>query len=394
MAPCLKEMSMQLRADWNYPTSVRFGAGRIAELADAAKAAGMARPLLVTDPNLARLPMVADALASLNAAGLGARMFCDIRPNPVAANIAAGIEAFRAGGHDGVVAFGGGSALDAGKLVAFMTAQTRPLWDFEDIGDWWTRAEVAGIAPVVAVPTTAGTGSEVGRAAVVTDEASRAKKIIFHPRMMPKVAICDPALTVGMPPIITAGTGMDALAHCLEAYCGSFYHPLADGIAAEGVRLVKENLARAVRNGSDLEARAHMMAAAAMGATAFQKGLGAIHALSHPVGALYDTHHGLTNGVFMPYVLAFNRREIEPRIKRLSAYIGLKPTFRAFLDWVLALRAEIGVPHTLAGLNVGDEHIDRIVAMAPQDPTAGGNPREFSKRAARTLFKRALEGRI
>jgi alcohol dehydrogenase class IV len=387
-------MSMQLRADWNYPTAVRFGAGRIAELADAAKAAGMARPLLVTDPNLARLPMVADARASLEAAGLGARMFCDIRPNPVAANIAAGIEAFRTGGHDGVVAFGGGSALDAGKLVAFMTAQTRPLWDFEDIGDWWTRATADGIAPVVAVPTTAGTGSEVGRAAVVTDEASHAKKIIFHPRMMPKVAICDPALTVGMPPVITAGTGMDALAHCLEAYCGAFYHPLADGIAAEGVRLVKENLARAVKNGHDLEARAHMMAAAAMGATAFQKGLGAIHALSHPVGALYDTHHGLTNGVFMPYVLAFNRREIEPRIKRLSAYIGLKPTFRVFLDWVLALRAEIGVPHTLAGLNVGDEHIDRIVGMAPEDPTAGGNPREFSKRAARALFKRALEGRI
>jgi alcohol dehydrogenase len=394
MAPCLKEMSMQLRADWNYPTAVRFGAGRIAELADAAKAAGMARPLLVTDPNLARLPMAADALGSLEAAGLGARMFCDIRPNPVAANIAAGIEAFRAGGHDGVVAFGGGSALDAGKLVGFMTAQTRPLWDFEDVGDWWTRATADGIAPVVAVPTTAGTGSEVGRAAVVTDEASHAKKIIFHPRMMPKIAICDPALTVGMPPVITAGTGMDALAHCLEAYCGAFYHPLADGIAAEGVRLVKENLARAVKNGHDLEARAHMMAAAAMGATAFQKGLGAIHALSHPVGALYDTHHGLTNGVFMPYVLAFNRREIEPRIKRLSAYIGLKPTFRAFLDWVLALRADIGVPHTLAGLNVGDEHIERIVAMAPQDPTAGGNPREFNKRAARTLFKRALEGRI
>jgi alcohol dehydrogenase len=385
---------MQLRADWNYPTSVRFGAGRIAELAEAAKAAGMARPLLVTDPNLARLPMVADALAALVAGGLAARMFCDIRPNPVAANIAAGIEAFRAGEHDGVVAFGGGSALDAGKLIAFMTAQGRPLWDFEDIGDRWTRANADGIAPVVAVPTTAGTGSEVGRAAVVTDEATHTKKIIFHPRMMPRIAICDPALTVGMPPVITAGTGMDALAHCLEAYCGSFYHPLADGIAAEGVRLVKENLARAVKNGSDLEARAPMMAAAAMGATAFQKGLGAIHALSHPVGALYDTHHGLTNGVFMPYVLAFNRPAIEPRIKRLSAYIGLRPTFRAFLDWVLALRAEIGVPHTLAGLNVGDEHIDRIVAMAPHDPTAGGNPRPFDKRAARTLFRRALEGRV
>ena len=385
---------MQLRADWNYPTSVRFGAGRIAELPEAVKALGIARPLLVTDPNLARLPMVADALASLHAAGTPAVLFSDIRPNPVEANIAAGVAAFRRDRHDGVVAFGGGSALDAGKLIAFMTAQTRPVWDFEDVGDWWTRANADGIAPVVAVPTTAGTGSEVGRAAVVTNEATHTKKIIFHPRMMPRIAICDPALTVGMPPLITAGTGMDALAHCLEAYCGSFYHPLADGIAAEGVRLVKENLARAVKDGSDLEARAHMMTAAAMGATAFQKGLGAIHALSHPVGALYDTHHGLTNGVFMPYVLVFNRREIEPRIKRLAAYVGLRPTFRAFLDWVLALRAEVGVPRMLAGLTVGDEHIERIVVMAVEDPTAGGHPRLFDKRAARTVFKRALEGRV
>jgi alcohol dehydrogenase class IV len=380
---------MQLRADWNYPTSVRFGAGRIAELPDAVTAAGIARPLFVTDPNLARLPMVVDALASLRAAGLSATLFDDIRSNPVESNIAAGVAAFRAGGHDGVVAFGGGSALDAGKLIAFMTAQTRPVWDFEDVGDRWTRATTDGIAPVVAVPTTAGTGSEVGRAAVVTNEATHTKKIIFHPRMMPKVAICDPALTVGMPPLITAGTGMDALAHCLEAYCGSVYHPLADGIAVEGIRLVKENLARAVKDGSDLDARAHMMAAAAMGATAFQKGLGAIHALSHPVGALYDTHHGLTNGVFMPYVLAFNRQAIEAPIKRLAAYIGPRPTFRAFLDWVLELRADIGVPHTLAGLNVGDEHIDRIVGMAVQDPTAAGNPRRFDRRAARTIFKRA-----
>jgi alcohol dehydrogenase class IV len=385
---------MQLRADWNYPTAVRFGAGRIAELADAARTAGILRPLFVTDPNLARLPMVADALASLHAAGLAATLFSDVRPNPVDSNIAAGVAAFRAGGHDGVVAFGGGSALDAGKLVAFMTAQSRPLWDFEDVGDWWTRANAHGIAPVVAVPTTAGTGSEVGRAAVVTDAATHTKKIIFHPRMMPTIAICDPALTVGMPPLVTAGTGMDALAHCLEAYCGSFYHPLADGIAVEGIRLVKENLVRAVKDGGDLEARAHMMAAAAMGATAFQKGLGAIHALSHPVGALYDTHHGLTNGVFMPYVLAFNRPAIEASIKRLAAYIGLRPTFRAFLDWVLELRAAVGVPHTLAGLNVDDEHIDRIVAMAVEDPTAGGNPRPFDKRAARTMFKRAMEGRV
>src|ERR1043166_4298157 len=395
-APCRASdgVAMQLRADWNYPTSVRFGPGRIAELPDAVRSAGISKPLFVTDPNRARLPMLEGALASLNAAGRATELFSDIRPNPVEANILAGVAAFRTGGHDGVVAFGGGSALDAGKLIAFMTAQVRPVWDFEDVGDGWTRANADAIAPVVAVPTTAGTGSEVGRAAVVTNEATHTKKIIFHPRMMPKVAICDPALTVGMPPLITAGTGMDALAHCLEAYCGSSFHPLADGIGAEGVRLVKENLARAVKDGADLEARSHMMAAAAMGATAFQKGLGAIHALSHPVGALYDTHHGLTNAVFMPYVLLFNRREIEPRIKRLAAYLGLRPTFRAFLDWVLALRADVGVPRTLAGLKVGDEHIDRIVAMAVEDPTAGGNPRLSAKRAARTIFKRALEGRL
>lgn len=382
---------MTLRANWNYPTSVRFGAGRIAELPEAVRAAGMARPLFVTDPNLAALPMTRDALARLEAAGIETTLFSDIRPNPVESNVREGVAAFA--GHDGVVAFGGGSALDAGKLIAFMAGQTRPIWDFEDVGDNWTRADGA-IAPVVAVPTTAGTGSEVGRAAVVTDEATHTKKIIFHPAMMPKVALCDPELTVGMPPLITAGTGMDALAHCLEAYCGTAYHPLADGIAVEGIRLVKENLARAVKDGRDLEARAHMMAAAAMGATAFQKALGAIHALSHPVGALYDTHHGLTNAVFMPYVLVFNRRAIEDKIKRLAAYIGLRPSFRAFLDWVLALRAETGVPHTLAGLNVGDEKIDLIVAMAPNDPTAGGNPVPLDKRAARTIFRRALEGRV
>ena len=384
---------MNLRANWNYPTSVRLGAGRIAELADAARAAGIARPLFVTDPNLAALPMTRNALASLAAGGVPARLFSGIKPNPVEASIAAGVAAYREGAHDGVVAFGGGSALDAGKLVAFMAGQSRPIWDFEDIGDNWKRAD-GTIAPVVAVPTTAGTGSEVGRAGVVTDEATHTKKIIFHPLMMPKVAICDPELTVGMPPLITAGTGMDAFAHCLEAYCGTGYHPLADGIAVEGIRLVKENLARAVADGRDLEARANMMAAAAMGATAFQKALGAIHALSHPVGALYDTHHGLTNAVFMPYVLVFNRKAIEEKIKRLSAYIGLRPSFRVFLDWVLELRAATGVPHTLAGLNVGDDKIDLIVAMAPNDPTAGGNPVTLDKRAARTIFRRALEGRV
>jgi alcohol dehydrogenase class IV len=381
---------MDLRANWNYPTSVRFGAGRITELADAVQVAGMRNPLFVTDPVLAKLSMTQQAAASLGKPTI----FSDIKSNPVEANVTAGVEALKRGGHDGVVAFGGGSALDVGKLIAFMAGQTRPLWDFEDIGDRWTRANADSIEPVVAVPTTAGTGSEVGRAGVITDERSHTKRVIFHPKMMPKVAICDPELTVGMPAIITAGTGMDAFSHCLEAYCGPFYHPLADGIAVEGVRLVKENLKAAVQDGKNLQARAHMMSAAAMGATSFQKALGAIHALSHPVGSLYDTHHGLTNGVFMPYVLVFNRKAIEDRIVRLAAYIGLKPRFRAFLDFVLELRAETGVPHTLAGLGVGDEKVDTIVEMAPNDPTAGGNPVPLDKRAARTILNRALQGRL
>lgn len=385
---------MELRGNWNYPTTVRFGAGRISELAEAARAHGITRPLFVTDAMLAKLPITSAALEVLAQGGIPARLFSDVKPNPVESNLAAGLAAFKAGAHDGVIAFGGGSALDLGKLIAFMSGQTRPVWDFEDVDDWWTRADANGIAPVIAVPTTAGTGSEVGRAAVVTHEKTHTKKIIFHPQMMPRITICDPELTVGMPPVITAGTGMDALAHCLEAYCGPFYHPLADGIAVEGIRLVRENLAAAVKDGANLQARAHMMSAAAMGATAFQKALGGMHALSHPVGALYDTHHGLTNAVFMPYVLVFNRKAIEDKIKRLSAYIGLRPSFRSFLDWVLELREAIGVPHTLAGLKVDDSKIDTIVAMAPKDPTAGGNPLPLDKRAARTLLRRALEGRL
>jgi alcohol dehydrogenase class IV len=385
---------MQLRGNWNYPTSIRFGAGRITELPDAVKSAGITRPLLVTDPRLAAMPMVANAVDSLRAAGIACAVFSEVRPNPVAANVEVGVKALRNANHDGVIAFGGGSALDVGKVIAFMAGQTRPMWDFEDVGDWWTRAEPSGIAPIVAVPTTAGTGSEVGRAGVITDETTHTKKVIFHPLMMPKVTICDPELTVGMPPAITAGTGMDAFAHCLEAYCAPFYHPLADGIAVEGIRLVKENLARAVEDGSDLEARAHMMSAAAMGATAFQKALGAIHALSHPVGALYDTHHGMTNAVFMPYVLAFNRPTIEEKIARLSGYLGLKPGFDAFLDFVLDLRRRTGVPHTLDGLGVDDDKAETIAAIAPDDPTAGGNPVPLTRTAALRIFTDAMEGRL
>jgi len=385
---------MLLNANWSYPTSIRFGAGRIGELGAAVAAAGISRPLIVTDRGLAKLPMIKTTADILAAAKRPAAIYSDVKPNPAAATIEAGLKVIRAGGHDGVVAVGGGSALDAGKVIAFMAGQTRPMWDFEDIGDWWTRADPKGILPIVAVPTTAGTGSEVGRAGVITDETTHTKKVIFHPQMMPKVTICDPELTVGMPPVITAGTGMDALAHCLEAYCGPFYHPLADGIAVEGMRLVKENLSRAYRTGDDIEARAHMMSAAAMGATAFQKALGAMHALSHPVGSLYDTHHGLTNAVFMPYVLMFNRDAISDKIARLAAYLGLTPTFDGFLDWVLQLREELNVPHTIAGLGVDDAKFQLMSEMAPKDPTAGGNPVPLDAAAALRLYRNALAGKL
>ena len=381
-------------ANWSYPTAIRFGAGRIKELADACRAAGIQRPLLVTDAGIAKLPITATALSLVQEAGLPVALFSDVQPNPVEPNVEAGIAAFRAGGHDGVIAFGGGSGLDVGKLIAFMAGQSRPLWDFEDIGDWWTRADVDGIAPIVAVPTTAGTGSEVGRAGVITQAATQTKKVIFHPKMMPRVVICDPELTVGMPPAITAGTGMDALAHCLEAYCAPSYHPMAEGISVEGMRLVFENLPKAVANGSDLEARAHMMSAAAMGATAFQKGLGAIHALSHPVGALFHTHHGMTNGVFMPYVLVFNRPAIEAKIGRLAGFLGIDGDFDGFLQAVLDLRQQTGVPPDLAALGVDDSRVELIADMSLEDPTAGGNPVPLTKEASRRLFEAALKGDV
>jgi alcohol dehydrogenase len=385
---------MTVKANWNYPTAVRFGPGRIAELPEALKAAGIAKPLLVTDAGLVNLPVTQSVLALLKTAGIEAGVFADVKPNPIAANVNAGIEALRAGGYDGVIAFGGGSGLDAAKVIAFMAGQSRPMWDFEDIGDWWTRADPNGILPIVAVPTTAGTGSEVGRAGVITDETTHTKKVIFHPLMMPRIVIADPELTVGMPRFITIGTGMDALAHCLEAYCAPGYHPLADGIAVEGIRLVFENLPKVALDPNDIEARGHMMSAAAMGATAFQKGLGAIHALSHPVGALYDTHHGMTNAVFMPYVLEANRTAISARIGRLAGYIGLSPSFEAFQHAVLALRARLDVPHSLREFKVDDSRRDLIGDMAIVDPTAGGNPVKLTKALALEIFDRAMMGRV
>ncbi len=373
---------------WSYPTAIRFGVGRVDELPDACRTAGITRPLFVTDRALAALPITAAALDTLDAAGLGRAVFSDVDPNPNEINRAAGVEAFRTGGHDGVVAFGGGSALDLGKMIALMAHQRDSLevWDLEDVDDWFTRADAAKIAPLIAVPTTAGTGSEVGRAGVLTNSTTHVKKIIFHPKLLPAVTICDPALTVGMPAFITAGTGMDALAHCLEAYCSPHYHPMSQGIALEGMRLVLKNLPRVHADPGDLSARAHMMSAAAMGAVAFQKGLGAIHALSHPVGAVYGTHHGTTNAVVMPMVLEFNRPAIEDRIARAAPYLGIDGGFPGFHDRIMELRTLLSIPETLSAMGVLYADLDRLTDMALEDPSCGGNPVPLTRENIRTLF--------
>lgn len=381
---------MNLVGNWSYPTAIKFGAGRIRELADACAQAGIRKPLLVTDKGLASLPITASTLDLMGAAGLGRAIFSDVDPNPNEINLEAGVKAYLVGGHDGVIAFGGGSGLDLGKMVAFMAGQTRPVWDFEDVGDWWTRADGDAIVPIIAVPTTAGTGSEVGRASVITNSQTHVKKIIFHPKVLPRVVICDPELTVGMPKIITAGTGMDAFAHCLEAFSSPHYHPMSQGIALEGMRLVKEYLPRAYADGTDLEARAHLMSAAMMGATAFQKGLGAVHALSHPIGAVYNTHHGMTNAVVIPPVLEMNRPVIEDRIAEAAAYLGISGGFDGFYNYVLALRAELSVPDKLRDLGVGDDRIDELTSMALQDPSCGGNPVILTSENVSALFRASI----
>ncbi len=381
---------MNLVGNWSYPTAIKFGAGRISELAAACAQAGIKRPLLVTDRGLASMAITQNALDLLDAAGLGRAMFSDVDANPTEVNLAAGLAAYKAGGHDGVVAFGGGSGLDLGKMVAFMSGQTRPLWDYEDIGDWWTRADPAGIAPIVAVPTTAGTGSEVGRASVITNSETHVKKIIFHPKVLPTVVISDPELTVGMPKMITAGTGMDAFAHCLEAYSSPFFHPMSQGIALEGLRLVNTYLPRAYADGTDIEARAQMMAAAAMGAVAFQKGLGAIHALSHPIGAVFNTHHGTTNAVVMPACLQFNKSAIADRLAMAAAYLGIDGGFDGFCARVDELNATLGIPNGLRALGVDEGRVDELTAMALEDPSVGGNPVAMTTENTKALFLAAM----
>jgi len=383
----------QLNGNWNFPTPIRFGAGRIRELPQACSQLGISRPLLITDRGLAKLPMVAEALAINRAAGLPTVVFSEIRENPTGEDVENGVAAFKESGHDGVIAFGGGSALDAAKAVALMIGQKRPLWDFEDVEDWYTRVDPEGMVPVVAVPTTSGTGSEVGRASLIVDQASRTKKVIFHPRMLPGLVICDPELTVGMPPALTGAVGMDALSHSLEALCSPLFHPLADGIALEGMRLVSTSLERACVDGRDLDARARMMAASSMGATAFQKGLGAMHSVAHAIGGRMNVHHGTTVAVMMPYVLRFNREAIDDKMTRLAAYLGLTdPCFDTAFDWVVSLRREAGIPHTLAELGVPASDAPELAKSAAVDPTAGTNPVPLTEERLLQLIEVALTG--
>lgn len=375
--------------NWHYPTSVRVGAGRIRELAKACGQLGMKAPLLVTDPGLAALPMVDQVLNQLREAGLRADVFSKVKGNPTGGNVADGVAALKAGEHDGVIAFGGGSAIDAAKSIALIAHQSCTLWEAQNPAN----VDAGRMLPVIAVPTTAGTGSEVGQAAVITDEESHAKRIIFHGKMMPPVVILDPELTVGLPAKLTAATGMDALAHNLEALYAPVYHPMAEGIALEGIRLIKEYLPRATRDGSDIEARLNMLVASSMGATAFQRGLGAIHAVSHSVGALYDSHHGLLNAIVMPYVLQANRKAIGPEMERLGRYLGLsQPNYDGVLQWVLDFRKELEIPHTLAEIGVDDSKAELVGKMSAKDVTARTNAVQLDADQYRELFLNSLNG--
>ncbi len=386
---------MMHSANWNYPTPTRVGAGRINELPDICRAMKIRYPLIITDPGLAALPIIDKVSDHLRVSGLNSAKFIDIQSNPTGENIEDGVDFYHINGHDGIIAIGGGSALDAAKAVGLMVGQNRPIWDFEDVGDNWTRVITEAMAPVIAIPTTAGTGSEMGRAAVITDQERKVKKIIFHANMLPGQVILDPELTTGLPPLMTAATGMDALSHNLEALCSPFYHPMAEGIAVQGIRMVDEFLPRAFNDGTDIEARLQMLVCSSMGATAFQKGLGGMHALAHPLGALYNAHHGTLNAILMPYVLLANQNEIAQRITRLTRYMGFdNPGFDSFLDWVLQLRKQLGISHTLAKIGINNENAALIGKMAVEDPSAGGNPINFSATQYERIFTDAVSGNL
>ena len=386
-------MTKTLKGNWNYPTRILFGAGRIKELPENCKNFGMKRPLLITDAGLKDHAIVKSTIDLLKAAGLEAAVFANIKPNPTGKNIDDGVKAYKDGKHDGVIAFGGGSGLDAAKAIALMVGQNRPLWDFVDEGDNYLRVIEAGMAPVIAVPTTSGTGSEVGRCSVVVQEETHEKKLIFHPKIMPALVISDPELTVGLPPHITAATGIDAFVHCFEAFCAPGFHPQADGIGLEGMKLVAEYLPRAYKDGKDIEARAHMLIAATMGAAAFQKGLGGVHALAHPLGGNYDKPHGLLNAILLPYVVVRNRAALTEKMDHLARVLNLQGKgFDAVLKWILDFRKTLGIQNTLAEIGVPSDRINDIGKLATLDPSASGNPIPLTEADYADIFSRALKG--
>ena len=379
--------------NWNYPTTMWVGENRIKDISLACKTLNIKRPLLVTDSDLANSEIVKKTLEHLN---IGVEIYSNVKGNPTGTNVIEGVNFYKKKNCDGVIAFGGGSGLDVGKAIAFMSGQTLSIWEFEDIGDNWKKANSDNIAPIIAVPTTAGTGSETGRASVILNEETGVKKIIFHPKFLPSIVILDPMLTVGLPPKITAATGMDALAHNLEAYCAPGFHPMADGIALEGIKLIKDWLLEAVSNGSNVEARMNMLTAASMGSTAFQKGLGAIHSLSHPINALNNIHHGLSNAIFMPYVLTFNRDKIENKIIKICKYLEFEEkSFEAFLKWVLNLRKDLNIPHKLSEvINEKDFDLDRLSKLALDDPSTGGNPKKLNLNDMKIMYQHSMSGEL
>jgi alcohol dehydrogenase class IV len=382
--------------NWNYPTKMWVGENRINDIAEACKKLNIKKPLLVTDKGLSNSEIVKNTILVLKDNNVQVELFSDVVGNPTGTNVNDGVKSYKDNQCDGVIAFGGGSGLDVGKAIAFMSGQNLPIWHFEDVGDNWTKANSDQIAPIIAVPTTAGTGSETGRASVILNEDTGVKKIIFHPKFLPSIVILDPTLTVGLPPKITAATGMDALAHNLEAYCAPGYHPMADGIALEGMSLVNKWLPEAVNNGSNLEARMNMLTAASMGSTAFQKGLGAIHSLSHPVNALNNIHHGLSNAIFMPYVLTFNKEVIEKKVIKICKYLELQDqSFNGFINWVLDLRKKLDMPHTLSEvIDEKDLQLDRLSKMALEDPSTSGNPKELTENDMKSMYLHSMEGKL
>ena len=385
-----------VKYNWNYPTTMWVGENRINDIAEACKSLGIAKPLLVTDKGLAETDIVKNTLSILDKNKVSAKLYSNVVGNPTGTNVNEGVESFKKNNCDGVIAFGGGSGLDVGKAVAFMSGQSLPIWDFEDVGDNWTKANSDKIAPIIAVPTTAGTGSETGRASVILNEETGVKNIIFHPKFLPSIVILDPVLTVSLPPKITAATGMDALAHNLEAYCAPGFHPMADGIALEGMRLINKWLLEAVKNGSNIEARMNMLTAASMGSTAFQKGLGGIHSLSHPVNAVNNIHHGLSNAIFMPYVLSFNRDVIENKIVKVCEYLDLKDkSFDTFLNWVLDLRNNLNIPHKLSEvIENNDFDLDKLSKMALNDPSTSGNPKKLTLDDMKIMYQHSMSGEL